>query len=98
MKSGERNKTAVKGLNWRFSSRWSSRICKLPYIFIRTILTSSMLYENTRKSLNLQIWVWLISNIDFRKFRDRVVKRAVTFCRPLLVAVFSRGLIAELTR
>ena len=32
----------------------------LPYIFlscIRTILPSSMLCENTRKSLNLQVWV-----------------------------------------
>ena len=41
-----------------------SLICTLPYIFltfIRTILPSSMLCENTRKSLNQQIWVWHIS-------------------------------------
>ena len=41
-----------------------SLICTLPYIFlsfIRTILSSSMLCENTRKSLNQQIWVWHIS-------------------------------------
>ena len=39
-------------------------IYTLPYIFlffIRTILPSSMLCENTRKSLNQQIWVWHIS-------------------------------------
>ena len=38
--------------------------CSLPYIFlsfIRTILPSAMLCENTRKSLNQQIWVWDIS-------------------------------------
>ena len=29
--------------------------------FIRTILRSSILCENTRKSLNQQIWVWHIS-------------------------------------
>ena len=29
--------------------------------FIRTILQSSILSENTSKSLNLQIWVWHIS-------------------------------------
>ena len=31
--------------------------------FIRTILPSSMLCENTRKSLNLQIWGWHISRV-----------------------------------
>ena len=37
------------------SSCWISLICSLPYIFlsfIQTILPSSMLCENTRKSLN----------------------------------------------
>ena len=29
--------------------------------FIRTILPSSMLCENTRKSLNQQVWIWHIS-------------------------------------
>ena len=29
--------------------------------FIRTTLPSSILCENTRKSLNQQIWVWYIS-------------------------------------
>ena len=29
--------------------------------YIRTIFTSSMFCENTRKSLNQQIWVWYIS-------------------------------------
>ena len=64
MKWALRNKTAEKGLKWRFSSGWFSLICTLPYIFlsfIRTILPSSMLCENTRKSVNLQIWVWHIS-------------------------------------
>ena len=59
-----RNKTAEKGLKWQLSSGWFSFKCTLPYIFlsfIRTILPSSKLCENTRKSLNLQIWVWHIS-------------------------------------
>ena len=62
MKWAFRNKTAKKkkGRKWRFSSCWFSLICSLPYIFlsfIRTIFSSSMLCENTRKSLNQQIWV-----------------------------------------
>ena len=55
MKWAFRNKTAEKGRKLRFSSCWFSLICSLPYIFlsfIRTILPSSMLCENTRKSLN----------------------------------------------
>ena len=60
MKWAFRNKTDEK----RPKSCWFSLICSLPYIFlsfIRTILPSSMLCENTRKSLNQQIWVWYIS-------------------------------------
>ena len=52
MKWALRNKTTEKGLKWRFSSCWFSLICTLPYIFlsfIRTVLPSSMLCENTRK-------------------------------------------------
>ena len=61
MKWAFRNKTAEKR---QFSSCWFSLICSLPYIFlsfIQTILPSSMLCENTRKSLNQQIWVSYIS-------------------------------------
>ena len=64
MKWAFRNKTAEKRPKWRFSSCWFSLICSLPYIFlsfIRTILPSSILCENTRKSLNQQLWVWYIS-------------------------------------
>ena len=51
------------GLKWRFSSGWFSFICTLPYIFlsfIRTILPSYMLCENTRKSLSLALFKILI--------------------------------------
>ena len=64
MKWALRNKTAEKRLKMAIFKWWFSLICTLPYIFlsfIRTILPSSMLCENTRKSLNLQIWVWHIS-------------------------------------
>ena len=53
-----------KALNGDFQVCWFSLICTLPYkflSFVRTILPSSMLCENTRKSLNLQILVWHIS-------------------------------------
>ena len=53
-----------KAENGDFSSCWFSLICTLPYIFlsfIRTIVPSSMLCENTRKSLNQQIWILHIS-------------------------------------
>ena len=56
----KKQKRPVNGLKWRFSSCWFSFICSLPYIFLsfsRTMLPSSMLCENTRKSLNQQIWV-----------------------------------------
>ena len=33
----------------------------ISFFFIRTILPSFILCENTRKSLNIQIWVWHIS-------------------------------------
>ena len=64
MKWALRNKTAEKRLKmaifkWLVLFYMHTTI----YIsfFIRTILPSSMLCENTRKSLNLQIWVWHIS-------------------------------------
>ena len=52
-----------KALNGDFQVVGSHFKCTLPYKFlslIRTILPSSMLCENTRKSLNLQILVWHI--------------------------------------
>ena len=55
-----RNKTAEERLKmaiFKFKC-WFSLICSLPYIFlsfIRTILPSSMLCQNKRKSLNQQI-------------------------------------------
>ena len=55
-----------------------------------------MLCENTRKSLNQQIWVWHISKIAiFRlfKYRGRVGKGIVKFCHPLHVANFSLLLV-----
>ena len=58
MKWSLRTKQPQKGLKLQFSSCWFSLICTLPYIFlsfIRTILPSSVLCENTRKSLNLQM-------------------------------------------
>ena len=62
MKLAFRNKTAEK--RPKMAICWFSLICSLPYIFlsfIRTILPSSMLCENTRKSLNQQVWVWYSS-------------------------------------
>ena len=70
MKWGSRNNTAEKKAenggfeNGDFQVVGSLSICTLPYIFlslIRTVLPSSMLCENSRKSLNQQIWVWHIS-------------------------------------
>ena len=59
MKWDLRNKTAEK--RRKFGIFKLLVLCyTLPYIFlscIRTILPSSMLCENTRKSLNLQVWV-----------------------------------------
>ena len=69
MKSAFRNKTDEKRPKMAiFKLLVLSYICSLPYIFlsfIPTILPSSMLCENTRKSLNQQIWVWYISNFFF---------------------------------
>ena len=51
-----------------------------------------MLYGNTRKSLNQQIWVRHISRYCFFrlfKYGGRVGKGIVTFCHPLQVANFS---------
>ena len=68
MKWAFRNKTAEKRLKMAIFKllvlSYISCICLLPYIFlsfIRTLSPSSMLCENTRKSLNQQIWVWYIS-------------------------------------
>ena len=50
--------------DFRFVGSLFKLICTLPYFFlsfIRTILPCSMMCENTRKSLNQQKWVWLIS-------------------------------------
>ena len=55
-----------------------------------------MLCENTRKSLNLQIWVWHISKYYFFrlfKYGGRVGKCLVKFCHPLQVAIFSVRLV-----
>ena len=99
MKWALRNKTDEKGLKWRFSSCWFSLICTLPYIFlsfIRTILLSSILCENTRKSLNLQICNGTFQNIDFFrlfKYGGRVGKRLVKFYHPLQLANFSLRLV-----
>ena len=46
-----------------------------------------------KKSLNQQIWVWHISNIDFFrlfKYGGRVGKGIVKVCHPLQVANFSK--------
>ena len=64
MKWAFRNKTAEKRLKMAiFKLLVLSYMLTTLYIFsfIRTILPSSMLCENTRKSLNQQIWVWYIS-------------------------------------
>ena len=80
-------------------SCWFSLICILPYIFlsfIRTVLRSSILCENTKKSLNLQIWVSTFQNIDFFrlfKYGGRVGKRLVKICQPLQVANVSLLLV-----
>ena len=61
MKWAFRNKTAEKRLKMAiFKLLVLSYMLTTLYIssFIRTILPSSMLCENTRKSLNQQIWVW----------------------------------------
>ena len=82
-----------------FNFYWFSLTCTLPNIFlsfIRTILPSSILCENTRKSLNLQIWVWHIQNIDFFrlfKYGGRVGKPLIKFFHPLQVANFSMLLV-----
>ena len=63
MKWALRNKTAKKRLKMAIF-KLVSLICIVPYIFlsfIQTILPSSIVCENTRKSLNQQIWVWHIS-------------------------------------
>ena len=65
MKWALRNKTAEKRFKmaiykWLVLSYMHTTIC-IVLSFIRTILPSSMLCENTRKSLNPQIWVWHIS-------------------------------------
>ena len=55
-----------------------------------------MLCENTRESLNLQIWVWYISKycfFRFFKYGGRVGKRLVKFCHPLQVANCSMLLV-----
>ena len=58
-----------------------------------------MLCENTRKSLNLQIWVWHISKYCFVffprlfKYGGRVGKLLVKFCHPRQVANFSMLLV-----
>ena len=58
-----------------------------------------MLCENTRKSLNVQIWVWHISKykcIDFFrlfKYGGRVGKQLVKFCRPIQAANLSTLLV-----
>ena len=63
MKWALRNKTAEKRLKMAiFKLLVLSYMHTTLYIsFIRTILPSSMLCENTRKSLNQQIWVLHIS-------------------------------------
>ena len=65
MKWAFRNKTAGKGLKMAiFKLLFLAYMLTTLYIFlsfIRTILLSSTLCENTRKSLNQQIWVWHIS-------------------------------------
>ena len=65
MKWSFRNKTAEKRLKMAiFELLVLSYMHTTLYIilsFIRTILPSSMLCENTRKSLNQRIWVWYIS-------------------------------------
>ena len=71
--------------------------------FIRTILQSSMLCENTRKSLNKQIWVWHISKyccFFFRlsKYGGRVGKILVKNCHPLSVAILSMRLVQNSLR
>ena len=60
-----------------------------------------MLCENTRKSLNQQIWVWHISKCRFFrlfKYWGRVGKGIVKFCHPLQVANFSMFLIQNSLR
>ena len=61
-----------------------------------------MLCENTRKSLNQQIWVWFISKIYFFsrlfKYGGRVRKGIVKFCHPLKVANFSMLLVQNCLR
>ena len=57
--------------------------------------------ENTRKSLNKQIWVWHISKNDFFrlfKYGGRVGKILVKFCHPLQVANFSTRLVQNSLR
>ena len=64
MKWAFRNKTAEKRSKMAiFKMLVLSYMLTTLYItfFIRTIFPSSMLCENTRKSLNQQIWVWYIS-------------------------------------
>ena len=56
-------------------------------VFLNLVLTRSILRENTRKSLNLQIWIWFTFKIlifyDFSSMGGRVAKRVVKFCHPL---------------
>ena len=60
-----------------------------------------MLCENTRKSLNQQIWVWYI--LKYRFFPTfqvwgRVRKGIVKFCHPLQVANLSMLLVQNCLR
>ena len=60
-----------------------------------------MLCENTRKSLNQQIWIWRFQNIDFFrlfKYGGRVGKGIVKFYHPLQVANFSMFLVQNSLR
>ena len=60
-----------------------------------------MLCENTRKSLNQQIWIWRFQNIDFFrlfKYGGRVGKGIVKFYHTLQVANFSMLLVQNSLR
>ena len=65
MKLALRNKTAEKRLKLAILKllvlSFMHTTLYIFFSFIQTILSSSMLCENTRKSLNLQILVWHIS-------------------------------------